>query len=272
MASPQTEDGHTSIANELLDALIQFDLTKRQYKVLFAVIRKTYGWNKKTDDIASSQIAEMTGLDESNTRKTIRELAAMNMLEVSNGKYAQHVGLQKDYELWTGQNNPMSGSKQPGLRVKTTRVKTTREGGSKQPPQKTTPKTNIHTSRGKASKRFVTPTVEQVQVYCEERNNGISAERFIDFYTAKDWMIGKNKMKDWKAAIRTWEKRNNANSSKPRKLSLAERATEARKAFERTEQQQSCSSELVVNGELMGTDDAPVRTQMDFDLRRISYG
>lgn len=57
------------------------------------------------------------------------------------------------------------------------------------------------------STRFVPPTLEQVQDYCKERNNNVDAERFIDFYESKGWMVGKNKMKDWKACVRTWEKR-----------------------------------------------------------------
>lgn len=57
--------------------------------------------------------------------------------------------------------------------------------------------------------RFKKPTVEEVKKYCEERDNGIDAQYFIDFYESKDWMIGKNKMKNWKAAIRTWEKNKN---------------------------------------------------------------
>jgi len=61
-------------------------------------------------------------------------------------------------------------------------------------------------SKAKA-KRFIPPTIEEVQAYCRERNNNVDPEQFINFYSAKDWMIGKNKMKDWKAAIRTWEKR-----------------------------------------------------------------
>ena len=56
------------------------------------------------------------------------------------------------------------------------------------------------------STRFVPPTLEQVQEYCRERNNNVDAERFIDFYESKGWMVGKNKMKDWKACVRTWEK------------------------------------------------------------------
>ena len=54
--------------------------------------------------------------------------------------------------------------------------------------------------------RFVPPTIEQIRDYCIERNNLVDPERFYNFYQAKGWMVGKNKMKDWKAAVRTWEK------------------------------------------------------------------
>lgn len=59
----------------------------------------------------------------------------------------------------------------------------------------------------KENKRFVKPTVEEVQEYCKERNNTINAQHFVDFYESKGWKIGKDSMKDWKAAIRTWEQR-----------------------------------------------------------------
>ena len=55
-------------------------------------------------------------------------------------------------------------------------------------------------------KNFVRPTVEEVRRYCEERHNGVNPEAFIDFYESKGWMVGKNHMKDWKAAVRTWER------------------------------------------------------------------
>ena len=55
-------------------------------------------------------------------------------------------------------------------------------------------------------KRFTAPTKEEVMAYCKERNNRVDPERFIDYYTANGWRVGKNPMKDWKAAIRTWER------------------------------------------------------------------
>ena len=55
-------------------------------------------------------------------------------------------------------------------------------------------------------KRFSPPTVEEVAAYCDERGNNIDPQHFVDYYSARGWMIGKNHMKDWKAAVRTWEK------------------------------------------------------------------
>lgn len=57
------------------------------------------------------------------------------------------------------------------------------------------------------SKRFYPPTLDEVKQYCEERKNNIDPMAFIDFYSSKGWMIGKNRMKDWKAAVRTWERK-----------------------------------------------------------------
>lgn len=56
------------------------------------------------------------------------------------------------------------------------------------------------------TKRFKKPTIDEIKFYCEERNNAINTEAFYDYYESKDWMIGKNRMKDWKAAVRTWER------------------------------------------------------------------
>jgi len=55
---------------------------------------------------------------------------------------------------------------------------------------------------------FIPPTLEEVAEYCKQRNNSVDPQKWYDFYSAKGWMIGKNKMKDWKAAVRTWEKSN----------------------------------------------------------------
>ena len=64
------------------------------------------------------------------------------------------------------------------------------------------------------AKRFTPPTIEEVQAYCQERGNNVDPERFVDFYASKGWKVGNSSMKDWKASVRTWEKRDN--ESKPK--------------------------------------------------------
>lgn len=64
-------------------------------------------------------------------------------------------------------------------------------------------KKDTNVSKEKAP-RFLPPTREEVQTYCQEKGYVVDAERFIDFYESKGWFVGKNKMKDWKAAVRNW--------------------------------------------------------------------
>lgn len=79
--------------------------------------------------------------------------------------------------------------------------------------------------RESKSKRFTPPTLEEVQAYCAERNNSIDPQHFIDYYTSNGWLVGKNKMKDWKAAVRTWE-RNGYSSNKSNNTSRPTQAQE----------------------------------------------
>lgn len=61
-------------------------------------------------------------------------------------------------------------------------------------------------------KRFTPPTVEEVRAYCQERKNNVDTQKFVDYYTANGWKVGRNAMRDWKAAVRTWER----NGTQPR--------------------------------------------------------
>jgi uncharacterized protein YdaU (DUF1376 family) len=63
----------------------------------------------------------------------------------------------------------------------------------------------------------IPPQITKISEYCKERNNGIDPEYFFDYYQVRGWKVGKDKMKDWKAAVRTWEK-NNINSNKQDKV------------------------------------------------------
>lgn len=69
----------------------------------------------------------------------------------------------------------------------------------------------------KPAPRFVPPTADEVQAYCNERGNDISGENFVDFYASKGWKVGNSPMKDWKAAVRTWEKKRGFKPAKGKK-------------------------------------------------------
>lgn len=72
----------------------------------------------------------------------------------------------------------------------------------------------LKNDKNKKSSAFVPPTIEEVKAYCQERNNNVNPQAFIDFYESKGWMIGKNKMKNWKSAVHTWENREPKKASK----------------------------------------------------------
>ncbi|MCM1031597.1 MAG: hypothetical protein NC410_09195 [Oscillibacter sp.] len=69
-------------------------------------------------------------------------------------------------------------------------------------------------SAKKERKVFIPPSVDEVSQYCKENNYTISPWRFVNYYTSNGWMVGKNKMKDWKAAVRTWQSKENENGNR----------------------------------------------------------
>lgn len=86
-------------------------------------------------------------------------------------------------------------------------------------------------------KNFTPPTIDEIAEYCRERKNNVSPEKFFDFYESKGWMVGKNKMKDWKAAVRTWEKhdkneRGNKNGEQHNTTQLTEEELRERGFFD----------------------------------------
>lgn len=79
--------------------------------------------------------------------------------------------------------------------------------------------------RHREKKRFRPPTLEEVEAYCMERNNRVDAARFIDYYTSNGWKVGKNPMKDWKAAVRNWERKDPPDNVVP--MTTAQKASAA---------------------------------------------
>ena len=65
---------------------------------------------------------------------------------------------------------------------------------------------DIEKDNNKPQKRFAKPTIDEVKAYCQERNNNVDAEKWYNYYSSNGWKVGRNPMKDWKAAVRTWER------------------------------------------------------------------
>lgn len=70
--------------------------------------------------------------------------------------------------------------------------------------------------------KFTPPILDEVKAYCLERKNNVDAERFVNFYASKGWMVGKNKMRDWRACVRTWERERVEKQAGERKYTSAE--------------------------------------------------
>ena len=77
-----------------------------------------------------------------------------------------------------------------------------------------------------SNKAFRPPTLQEVKAYCQSRNNGVNPEKWYAHYEAVGWKVGKNKIKDWKAAVRTWEQRDNNTVQVPVKTVSAQRYTQ----------------------------------------------
>lgn len=101
MANPQKEDGYTSISNELLEALLKINLSMYEYKVLLAIMRKTYGWSKKSDVISHSQLTELTNISQPHINRTLKYLTDRNIIKSSKlSNIKVEYTMQKDYTLW----------------------------------------------------------------------------------------------------------------------------------------------------------------------------
>lgn len=147
-----------------------------------------------------ASLADASGLSIQQTRTAINKLKSTGEIEqVSTNKYQIIivVNYEKYQENFGSANNQITDNQQSNNNQSTNN-------------QQQLNKDNKENKGNKEIKggRFTPPTLQEVESYIEEKGYHIDAESFIDFYESKGWMVGKNKMKDWKASVRTWEKRN----------------------------------------------------------------
>lgn len=103
---------------------------------------------------------------------------------------------EKIYGKQTGGDVPFDDSKDMERKEENAAPRTTGEDGK------------VEKTAKRRSTVFKKPTIEEIEAYCRERKNGINAVRFFDFYESRGWFMGKTKMKNWQAAVRTWEECN----------------------------------------------------------------
>jgi len=100
MASPQRENGHIDIANEIAEALAKTQLSGYESRILWVILRKTYGWHKKEDAISITQFQKATGLDRRNIFRTLKKLEDRKIVVKNDNSFIKKWAFQKDYERW----------------------------------------------------------------------------------------------------------------------------------------------------------------------------
>jgi phage replication O-like protein O len=101
MVNPQKENGHVGIANELVEALARTRLNATQTCLLWVILRKTYGWNKKMDTISLAQFADATGIHRVQCARELGRLSARHIIvEWGDDHHPKQYGIQKDYSRW----------------------------------------------------------------------------------------------------------------------------------------------------------------------------
>ena len=103
--SPQLEDGHIRIANELFDAILRFPLGRNEAEVMYAILRKTYGYGKKQDDMTVTQLANLTGITRPRASEALTALASINAVRKTDGHYGYVLAVNKNYAEWQRTEN-----------------------------------------------------------------------------------------------------------------------------------------------------------------------
>lgn len=139
-------------------------------------------------------LSERWGWDRKKTTKFLELLKEDGMVAVNSTTHGTTVTLVK-YEVYQYQGT-------------TTTPTTTPTDGQPlpQPLPINNNDNNDNNENKKSIKRFIPPSVEEVKAYCQDRANGIDAEYYVNYNEARGWMLGKSKMKNWKANILTWER------------------------------------------------------------------
>ena len=203
------EDNFTVLTNDVLRDL---SLSSEAFRLLCFMLSCSNDWS-----FSVSGLAYLLGWSERKTKIYVTELKKHGYLEqiVQRGEKGHFLTSE-----WVVHEEPITAGHKNRSPVGTAHPlePLTRYNGS--PVQRDdgnlAPLRNINTKEISISKKnkrdknvhFVRPTLEEVAQYCQERKNGIDPQHFLDYYNANGWKVGRNSMKDWKAAVRNWERTN----------------------------------------------------------------
>ena len=176
-------------------------MTKPNY---YAIIPADVRYSKNITPNAKLLYAEITALCNMNGKCTASTQYFCKLYEVSRVSMQKWLKTLEENNYIKRVNIYKQGSKEIDTRVITLVNMPTKEKFTDNNNINIT-NTNLTDSNNKG--RFKKPTNWEIKIYCEQRENNIDAETFYDFYESKDWKVGKTKMKDWKACVRTWERR-----------------------------------------------------------------
>ncbi len=170
----------------------------------YAIIPADVRYSKKLTPNSKLLYAEITALCNMNGKCTASTKYFCNLYEVSRGSIQNWLKMLEE----NGYIERTVIFKQGSKEILSRYIKLKDKGSLKNYTDNTNINiTNTNLTDSNSKERFKKPTLDEVKNYCILRKNNIDAEAFIDFYESKNWQIGKNKMKDWKACVRTWERR-----------------------------------------------------------------
>lgn len=209
-------------------AVTELDLTSTELIVYSTIYGFSHGNENQWCCVSQSYLATWARTTERSVRRIIDRLIEKGLIikEVRNGENGTYCAYKvfersvsgEDIESTEGEDTE---SAPPGHRVRPypdtesaptsnniyNNINNKKENIIKENSESEKDSVPESSARKKGSKvKFIKPTVEEIRAYCRERNNIVDAERFYDYYESNGWKVGKNTMKDWKAAVRTWER------------------------------------------------------------------
>lgn len=151
------------------------------------------------------ELAKDLKQNESSIYKRLKRLETLHILALNSNNKNTLVTIV-NWELYQSAEKESNSKRTPKEQQSNNEV-TTEEQQSNNKVTQTRMKEckNERMKEEKIYKQFHPPTIKEVQAYCLERNKGVNPEKWYDHYTSNGWKVGKNSMKDWKAAVRTWE-------------------------------------------------------------------